>query len=199
MASYRVALTGGAGCGKSAAAQVFAECGAVVVDADQIAHELLEPGHAANAAVRAAFGDDIADNEGRILRAPLRARVFADTRARQTLEAILHPPIRELMKQRSEGARPYAVLVIPLLAETGRPPWVNRVLVIDTKPSVQRRRLQDRGLDPATIERLLAIQASPALRRACADDILENTGSLQALAEGVRALHARYRALAMTP
>ncbi|WP_297375472.1 dephospho-CoA kinase, partial [Acidiferrobacter sp.] len=85
------------------------------------------------------------------------------------------------------------------LAETGRPPWVNRVLVIDTKPSVQRRRLQDRGLDPATIERLLAIQASPALRRACADDILENTGSLQALAEGVRALHARYRALAMTP
>ena len=200
MASYRVALTGGAGAGKSAAAQVFAECGAVVVDADQIAHELLEPGQAANAAVRTAFGDDqIADSEGRILRPRLRERVFSDPSARKTLEAILHPPIQELMRGRSRGARPYAVLVIPLLAETGRPPWIDRVLVIDAEPSVQRRRLQERGLDAISIERLLAIQASPAVRRALADDILENAGSLQALAEGVRTLHARYQARATTP
>ncbi|AWP22540.1 dephospho-CoA kinase [Acidiferrobacter sp. SPIII_3] len=194
MASYRVALTGGAGAGKSAAAQVFAECGAVVVDADQIAHELLEPGQACNAAVRTAFDDDhIADSEGRIVRPRLRERVFSDPRARKTLEAILHPPIQELMRHRSEGARPYAVLVIPLLAETGRPPWIDRVLVIDAEPPDQRRRLQERGLDAISIERLLAIQASPAVRRALADDILENTGSLRALAEGVRTLHARYR------
>lgn len=200
MASYRVALTGGAGTGKSAAAQVFAECGAVVVDADQIAHELLEPGQAANAAVRTAFGDDqIADSEGRILRSRLRERVFSDPSARKTLEAILHPPIQELMRRRSTDARPYAVLVIPLLAETGRPPWIDRVLVIDAEPSVQRRRLQERGLDAISIERLLAIQASPAVRRALADDILENAGSLQALAEGVRTLHARYQARATTP
>ncbi len=196
MASYRVALTGGAGTGKSAAAQVFAECGATVVDADQIAHELLEPGQAANAAVRAAFGDEVADSEGRILRPRLRERVFSDAAARKTLEAILHPPIQKLMRDRSEGARPYAVLVIPLLAETGRRPWIDRVLVIDAEPAVQRRRLQDRGLDSISIERLLAIQASRGARRACADDILENAGSLQSLAEGVRALHARYRALA---
>ena len=200
MASYRVALTGGAGTGKSAAAQVFAECGAVVVDADQIAHELLEPGQAANAAVRTAFGDDqIADSEGRILRSRLRERVFSDPSARKTLEAILHPPIQELMRRRSTDARPYAVLVIPLLAETGRPPWVDRVLVIDAEPSIQRRRLQERGLDAISIERLLAIQASPAVRRALADDLLENAGSLQALAEGVRTLHARYQARATTP
>ncbi len=196
MASYRVALTGGAGAGKSAAAQVFAECGATVVDADQIAHELLEPGQAANAAVRAAFGDDVADSEGRILRPRLRLRVFSDSSARKTLETILHPSIQKLMRDRSEGARPYAVLVIPLLAETGRPPWIDRVLVIDAKPAAQRRRLRERGLDPASIERLLTIQASPAARRACADDVLENTGSLQALAEDVRALYARYEALA---
>ncbi len=196
MASYRVALTGGAGVGKSAAAQVFAECGATVVDADQIAHELLEPGQAANAAVRATFGDDVADSEGRILRPRLRERVFSDPSARKTLETILHPLIQKLMRARSEGARPYAVLVIPLLAETGRPPWIDRVLVIDAEPAAQQRRLRDRGLDPISIERLLAIQASPAARRACADDVLENTGSLQALAEGVRALHARYGALA---
>lgn len=200
MASYRVALTGGAGTGKSAAAQVFAECGAVVVDADQIAHELLEPGQAANAAVRTAFGDDqIADSEGRILRSRLRERVFSDPSARKTLEAILHPPIQELMRRRSTDARPYAVLVIPLLAETGRPPWIDRVLVIDAEPSIQRRRLQERGLDAISIERLLAIQASPAVRRALADDLLENAGSLQALAEGVRTLHARYQARATTP
>ena len=200
MASYRVALTGGAGTGKSAAAQVFAECGAVVVDADQIAHELLEPGQAANAAVRTAFGDDqIADSEGRILRSRLRERVFSDPSARKTLEAILHPPIQELMRRRSRGARPYAVLVIPLLAETGRPAWIDRVLVIDAEPSIQRRRLQERGLDAISIERLLAIQASPAVRRALADDLLENAGSLQALAEGVRTLHARYQARATTP
>ena len=200
MASYRVALTGGAGAGKSAAAQVFAECGAVVVDADQIAHELLEPGQAANAAVRTAFGDDqIADSEGRILRSRLRERVFSDPSARKTLEAILHPPIQELMRRRSTDARPYAVLVIPLLAETGRPAWIDRVLVIDAEPSIQRRRLQERGLDAISIERLLAIQASPAVRRALADDLLENAGSLQALAEGVRTLHARYQARATTP
>ncbi len=196
MANYRVALTGGAGSGKSAAAQVFAECGAVVVDADQIAHELMEPGQTPNAAIRAAFGDDIADSEGRIVRARLRDRVFADPLARQRLEGILHPPIRELMKRRSENAVPYAVLVIPLLAETGRPAYIDRVLVIDADPSAQRRRLKDRGLDEATIERLLAIQAPRALRRACADDILTNDGSLQTLAEDVRTLHARYTALA---
>ncbi len=196
MASFRVALTGGAGAGKSAAAQVFAECGALVVDADQIAHELMEPGQPACAAILDAFGHDIADSEGRILRARLRARVFADSAARKTLEGILHPPIRRLMEHRSEGARPYAVLVIPLLAETGCPTSINRVLAIETDPSRQRQRLQDRGLDPDTIERLLAIQATTTARRACADDIIVNDGSLDALTAKVRALHSHYVTLA---
>ncbi|WP_298138588.1 dephospho-CoA kinase [Acidiferrobacter sp.] len=198
MASYRVALTGGAGSGKSAAAQIFAECGAQVIDADQVAHELMEPGHAANAAIRAAFGDDIADDEGRIVRARLRERVFADARARAALEAILHPPIRDLMTQRSEGARPYAMLVIPLLAETGRPAHIDRVLVIESDPKIQRQRLRDRGLDEIAIDRLLAIQVSPAARRAMADDLLVNDGSRDLLAQAVSRLHMRYTTLATT-
>ncbi len=196
MASYRVALTGGAGSGKSVAAQIFAECGAVVIDADRIAHELMEPGQAANRAIRAAFGDDIADSDGRILRASLRARVFTDASARRTLEGILHPEIHATMRAQSEGASPYALLVIPLLTETGRLAPIDRVLVIETDPQIQRQRLRARGLDEPSLERLLAIQATPAARRAVADDVVVNNGPRAALADAIRTLHERYRALA---
>jgi len=192
MANFRVALTGGAGSGKSTAAQLFAECGAQVVDADMIAHEFMEPGQTVNATLRAAFGEAIADSEGRIVRATLRALVFSDAAARKRLEAILHPPIQEALRQRSEGARPYALIVIPLLAETGRPAFVDRVLVIDADPETQKRRLQERGLTSEAIQRLLAIQASPEHRRVLADDLIINNDSRTELAIQVCALHARY-------
>lgn len=192
MAAYRVALTGGAGAGKSVAAQMFAECGALVVDADTIAHELMEPGHRINRLIRATFGEGIADSEGHIVRALLREHVFTDPEARKTLEGILHPPIREALRKRSENAQPYALLVIPLLAEAGRPDFVDRVLVVDVEAEEQRRRLQGRGLSARTIDNLLAIQASPASRRALADDLLTNNGSPAELLTHVRALHERY-------
>ncbi|HUW99074.1 MAG TPA: dephospho-CoA kinase [Acidiferrobacter sp.] len=198
MASFRVALTGGAGSGKSTAAQIFAECGARVVDADSIAHEFMEPGHALNATLRATFGESIADSDGRIMRAALRALVFTDATARKTLEAILHPPIREALRERSEGARPYALIVIPLLAETGRPSFVDRVLVIDAGPETQKRRLRARGLTDEAIQHLLTIQSSPDQRRALADDLIINNGSRTELTTQVRALHARY-SLGPTP
>lgn len=192
MAAYRVALTGGAGAGKSAAAQMFAECGAFVVDADSIAHELMEPGQETHAILRATFGKDIVDSEGRIVRALLRRRIFTDPAARKALEAVLHPPIHEALRSRSEDARPYALLVIPLLTEVGRPDFVNRVLVVDVDPIEQRRRLQARGLTPETIDQLLAIQASPATRRALADDVIVNNDSPAELSTHVRALHELY-------
>lgn len=188
----RVALTGGAGCGKSVAAQFFAEAGAAVFDADTIAHELMEPGQPINTRIRELFGATVSDSEGRIRRHELRTLVFGDRHARQTLEALLHPPIRDALWRRSEGAEPYALLVIPLLAETGRPAFVDQVLVIDATPAVQIQRLQARGLDDKTIEALLAIQASRAERLRIADDVIVNDGPRHTLAAAVRALHARY-------
>jgi len=199
MASYRVALTGGAGAGKSAAAQIFAECGAVVVCADHIAHELMEPGQAANRQIRALFGEHIADSEGHIMRDTLRSHIFGDESARKALEAILHPPIHEALRLRTSCAQPYAVLVIPLLAETGRPSYINQVLVIDIDPDLQRARLTARGLEPATIERLLAIQATPEARRLCADTIIRNEDSRESLRAHILALHDRYLRLAKGP
>ncbi len=191
--SWRVALTGGAGTGKSTAAQMFAERGVPVFDADALAHEFMEPGQEANARIQALFGAQIADSEGRIDRPALRRIVFADEKARRALEAILHPLIRAAMEARSAGARPYALLVIPLLAETGRPPFVNRVVVIDTDPSIQRERLRGRQLGPALTGRLLAIQAGRAQRLALADDVLPNNEGLGKLRSAVAALDARYR------
>ncbi|MHB1565556.1 MAG: dephospho-CoA kinase [Acidiferrobacter sp.] len=187
-----MALTGGAGCGKSLVAQIFAEAGAAVFDADAIAHELMEPGQPINARIRDLFGATISDSEGRICRRELRAIVFRDPRARRTLEALLHPPIRDALRVRSEGARPYALLVIPLLAETGRPAFVDRVLVVDASPETQAQRLRERGLDDISIQALLAIQATRAARLAMADDVITNDGTRRTLATAIQTLHARY-------
>lgn len=197
--SYRVAITGGAGSGKSTAAQLFAECGALVVDADALAHELMEPGQAVNSELRAAFGSDIFDDEGRIIRPALRTLVLHDSVARATLEELLHPPIRALLKARSAQANPYAVLVIPLLAETGRPDFVNRVLVIEVKPALQKQRLLNRGLSRTEIDALCAIQATPSTRATFAQDVIINNGSKQDLALAVEDHHKRYLVLSRQP
>lgn len=192
MASFRVALTGGAGAGKSTAAQIFAECGAQVVDADSLAHEFMEPGHVANAAIRSLFGNTIADSEDRIVRGTLRELVFADKSARKALEGILHPLIHEALEQRTQWAQPYALLVIPLLTETGCPPFIDRIVVIEASVAIQKQRLGERGLTDNTINQLLAIQATAENRRALADDILTNNGSRDHLARSIQALHAQY-------
>ncbi|MDA8389845.1 MAG: dephospho-CoA kinase [Gammaproteobacteria bacterium] len=191
--TWRVALTGGAGTGKSTVAQMFAERGIPVTDADALAHEFMEPGQEANARIRALFGSGITDSEGHIDRPALRRIVFADLQARRALEAVLHPLIRNALRARSEGACPYALLVIPLLAENGRPPFVDRIAVVDTDPKLQRARLRERQLNPAAIDQLLAIQATRAQRLAMADDILVNKGSREELRARVAALDERYR------
>ncbi|MDA8361207.1 MAG: dephospho-CoA kinase [Gammaproteobacteria bacterium] len=191
--TWRVALTGGAGTGKSTTAQMFAERGIPVSDADALAHEFMEPGQEANARIRALFGPDIADSEGRIDRPALRRVVFADKEARGALEAILHPLIRSALWTRSEGVSPYALLVIPLLAETGRPTFIDRIVVVDAEPALQRARLSTRALSPAAIDQLLAIQSGRAQRLAMADDILVNNGTQDELRARVAALDERYR------
>lgn len=200
--TWVVGLTGGIGSGKSAAAEHFRTCGAVIIDTDVIAHELTTAGGTAIALLRETFGTAILTPEGALDRAAMRRRVFADPQERTRLEAILHPLIRaesEARLRRLAGTGfCYAVLVVPLLAETGRyRERVNRICVVDCTEETQIARVQARnGLDRETVLAIMAAQAGRAERRSIADDIIDNDGDLDALHAQVDRLHAHYRQLA---
>jgi dephospho-CoA kinase len=197
--AFVVGLTGGIGSGKSAAAAEFARLGAAVIDADAIAHELTRAGGAAVAGVRRVLGDEFIDAHGAMDRDKVRARVFADAQARARLEGLLHPLIRAESERRIAAARaPYVVHVVPLLIES--PNYrerVQRVLVVDCAPPVQQERVRRRsGLDDEQIRRIMDAQSARQARLAAADDVIDNSGSLDALHKQVRALHSRYLDLA---
>lgn len=197
--SFVVGLTGGIGSGKSAAAEHFARLGAAVVDTDAIAHELTRAGGAAIAALRREFGDAMIGPDGALDRAKMRARVFSDPQAKARLEALLHPMIRAEAERRIAGARaPYAVLVVPLLVESGGyRQRVARVLVVDCPQALQIARVVARSnLTPAEVEAIIRSQASREARLAAADDVIDNSGDLAALQQQVEKLHRMYLALA---
>lgn len=195
---FSVALTGGIGSGKSTVADLFAALGAAVSDADAIAHALTAPGEPLVAEIGARFGPGLVGPGGVLDRVALRRLVFADSRLRRQLEALLHPRIRiRMIQDLATGTAPYTVLVIPLLFETGQTDLADRVLVVDLPEEQQRLRVARRsGLDPTEIDRILASQVSRAKRLAGADDIIDNSGSALALGPAVEALHRRYLALA---
>lgn len=198
---FVVGLTGGIGSGKSAAADAFARLGAGVVDTDAIAHALTAPGGAAMPAIVAAFGPELATADGALDRAAMRARVFADPAERARLEALLHPLIRtgsEAALAALADAVPYAVLVVPLLVESGSyRARCDRIVVVDVPEAEQIARVVRRsGLSPDQVRAIMAAQADRDTRRAAADDLIDNAGSLEALEGQVRALDTRYRALA---
>lgn len=194
---FKVGLTGGIGCGKTTVANIFAELTVPVIDADQIARQLVQPGEPALAAIIGHFGDSLLAG-GQLDRARLRARIFADERQRVWLENLLHPLIYADMQRRVDALPDaYAVLAIPLLLETGRRDFVDRLLVVDCEPEVQQRRVMARdGVDAAAFRGILAAQASRSSRLAAADDVLENNGDLGVLRDRVRMLHERYLRLA---
>jgi dephospho-CoA kinase len=195
----KIGLTGGIGCGKSAAARLFVGLGVPVFDADEIVRELVAPGQPALAAIAQEFGEGVCDGDGRLDRAALRARVFADAAAKRALEAILHPLVYETLDARAEClAAPYCVFAIPLLIETGRQAFVDRILLVDCAVGQQYERVRRRdGLDDASIGRILAAQASREEKRAAAHDIIDNTGPVEQLRGQVEALHRTYLALAL--
>jgi dephospho-CoA kinase len=196
---YTVGLTGGIGSGKSTVADCFAALGVPVIDTDVIARELTAPDGAALAAIRAAFGEAVMQADGTLDRAALRRRVFADTAARHQLETILHPRIRQAVQQAlATLAAPYALIVIPLLVETGGYQDVlNRVLVVDCPEAVQIARVKARsGLAHDEVQAILAAQAGRAERLAAADDVIVNTATPAELCAEVARLHQRYLALA---
>jgi dephospho-CoA kinase len=194
---YVVGLTGGIGSGKSAVAHLFEQRGITVVDTDAIAHALTAPGGAAMAAIRAEFGDAVANADGALDRAAMRAVVFADPAARKRLESILHPLIRaeserQLLAQ--PAGAPYAILMVPLLIESGDyRKRVQRIAVVDCAESTQIARVMSRnGLARSEIERILAAQATRAERLAAADDVIDNDGALDDLPAQIERLHDCY-------
>jgi len=193
-----IALTGGVAAGKTAVTRCFEALGVHVHDADVAAREVIEPGTPGLVAVVDAFGPEVLDDSGRLDRAAMRRRVFADPTARKTLEAIIHPRVRQWLRERARAERgPYCLLAIPLLAENiEHYRWVDRVLLVDAPESVQVERLVARdGIDETLARRMLAHQASRAERLALADDVIENSGDEAALDAAVAELHRRYLAL----
>jgi dephospho-CoA kinase len=194
-----VGLTGGIGSGKTAAADAFAALDAPVCDTDRLAHALTAKGQPGYDAIVAKFGAEFVRAEGDLDRGRLRERVFADAAARGSLEAILHPMIREAARAEVLAWRaPYGILVVPLLLERGGLVGVvQRVLVVDCPEDEQVRRVMKRsGLSESEVRAIMATQLTREDRLARADDIIDNGGPPSALVPQVQALDRRYRSLA---
>ena len=193
-----IGLTGGVASGKSTVSDLFAQRGVPVIDADVIARELVEPGQPALAEIVAEFGPDVLAPEGHLDRDRMRSLVFSDSAKRRRLERILHPLVRERMFQRARrSSHPYCILSVPLLVENGLDEAVDRVLVVDVPVDIQRQRLASRDRStPEQIEAMLAAQVDRTTRLKHADDVIDNSGPLEALPPAVERLDAGYRELA---
>jgi len=193
----RIGLTGGIACGKSTVARIFSELGAPVIDADTIAYRLVEKGQPALALIQSEFGNAILNPDGTLNRSVLRETVFSDPVQKQKLEAILHPLVYKTIQLESEQLHaPYCIISIPLLFETGRTDFVDRILVVDCPVQTQIERVGKR--DNLSLERIRSIidsQVSRAFRRAMADDLIENLETDDRLAEQVKKLHNLYLSL----
>jgi dephospho-CoA kinase len=193
--AFRVGLTGGIGSGKSKAADMFAALGADVIDTDVISHELTGPGGGAMAAIGQAFGPEYVAADGSLDRARMRRLVFSDPAARGRLEAILHPRIRaEAGRRMQASTAPYAILVVPLLLETGAyREFLDRVLVVDCDESKQVARAMARSrLSEEDVRRIMSAQLPRADRVRQAQDVLSNDSDIETLAREVEVLHRQY-------
>jgi dephospho-CoA kinase len=191
----RIGLTGGIASGKSSVADALAERGAVIIDADLLAREVVAPGTAALAAIEARFGPDVI-SDGGLDRAAMGRIVFADPAARRDLEAIIHPAVRARAAEleASAGSDAIVVQVIPLLVETGQQDSFDLVVVVDLDPETQIGRLRERnGYSRIDAESRIAAQASRDERLAAADIVIDNTGSRAELGAQVDRLWTRLR------
>jgi dephospho-CoA kinase len=195
---YIVGLTGGIGSGKSAASQWFAAQGIVVVDADVVAKEVVQPGTQLLGQIQASFGDWVLLADGALNRPALREHIFNHPAARQQLEALTHPAIRqELLRQLQTARSPYVLLVSPLLFETGQHQLSQRTLLIDVPESLQLQRASQRdGQSPAQIEKIMAIQMPRAQKQQLADDVVSNHLDLAHLYQQLQQRHQHYLHLA---
>jgi dephospho-CoA kinase len=194
-----IALTGGIAAGKSAVSHRFEALGVHVYDADMAARAVIAPGTAGLAAVVEAFGEGVLDPAGALDRRAMRQRVFADPVVRSTLEAIIHPLVRDWLRDRvAAETGPYCLLAIPLLAENiSHYRWIKHVLLVDAPESLQLSRLVQRdGIDETLARNMLAQQATRAERLALADYVIDNSGDEASLDAAVAELHEKFMALA---
>src|SRR5215472_3702810 len=189
---YRVGLTGGIASGKSTAAKFFGALGVPIIDTDQLARDVVEPGQPPLERLVERFGGSILTPDGHLDRPALRNIVFSDPKARADLEALTHPAIGAAVQARSAAAGgPYQILVIPLLVEKNLGSQLDRVLVVDCSEELQIRRLQAR--DGSTLEQaraILSVQASRVARVKAAHDVITNDRDIGALRDRVAELHA---------
>ena len=188
-------MTGGIGSGKTTVANLFSSLDVPVIDADELAREVVAPGQPACEEILRLFGTGIALQSGELDRRQLRARAFTDPEARVQLEAIVHPRVYAKMKQLLNALdTAYAIVVVPLLIESGGRDLVDRVLVVDSPEQLQIARTNRRdGTTPDVIEKILAAQLDRGARLSAADDVIENDGAEEALTEAVYALDRQYR------
>jgi dephospho-CoA kinase len=198
----RVGLTGGIGSGKSEVSRRLAALGAVVIDADAIAREVVEPGTDGLAEVVRAFGPEVLLPDGNLDRAGLGEIVFASPELRAKLNAIVHPKVGARMAELESAAGPGAIVVhdVPLIAENNLASNYDVVVVVDALPAVQARRLaRQRGMTMDQVRARMAAQASREQRLAIADIVVDNSGSLAELDRQVGELWSQLRRRAASP
>jgi dephospho-CoA kinase len=198
---FRVGLTGGIASGKSTAAKFFGALGVPILDSDQVARDVVEPGQPPLERLVQRFGASILTPDGHLDRPALRDIIFSDPKARADLEELTHPAIGAAMEARSASAGgPYQILVIPLLVEKNLRSHVDRVLVVDCAQELQLRRLRARDHSTARqAQAILDAQAPRAVRLKAADDVITNDADMSAVQRQVETLHTRYLELAGQP
>jgi dephospho-CoA kinase len=190
----KVGLTGGIGAGKSEVSRLLGEYGAVVIDADAISREVVEPGTPGLAAIVAEFGEDVLAPDGTLDRPRLGSLVFSDTERLAALNAIVHPLVgqRSAELERAAGEGSVVVHDVPLLVENGLAPLYDEVVVVDASPQTQLDRLvRLRGMDEGEARARMAAQATREERLAVADVVIDNDGPLEELEPQVRELWKR--------
>jgi dephospho-CoA kinase len=185
-----VALTGNIASGKSEVARIFADLGATVIDADELAREVVRPGMPALASIVSRWGDRVLNPDGTLNRAAMRAIIFADAMERKSLNEIIHPEVRKLRDQLVEEARArgdtVVVAAIPLLFEAGLEREYDRVVLVDAPDDVRLARLvQRRGIGAVEARRMMAAQMPAASKRLRADAVIDNDADLKALRRSV--------------
>ncbi|KAA8733700.1 dephospho-CoA kinase [Acinetobacter qingfengensis] len=193
-----IGLAGGIGSGKTAASQWFEQQGITVVDADIVAREVVQPDSLALQRICHAFGEWVLLDDGQLNRKALREYIFNHPEARQQLEEITHPIIRqEILRQLQMAQSPYVILVSPLLFETKQHHLVQRTLLIDVPESLQLQRATQRDVQSTEqIAKIIATQMPRAKKQQLADDIVINDGHLEHLYQQLQPLHTYYLSLA---